>query len=39
MFTAGNIGQALAASTMMLVTVMIIVIPWAILEFGGEKKS
>lgn len=40
MFTAGNIGQALAASTMMLVTVMIIIIPWAILEFGGgEKKS
>lgn len=39
MFTAGNIGQALAASTMMLVTVMIIIIPWAYLEFGGRRKS
>lgn len=39
MFTAGNIGQGLAASTMMLLTVMIIVIPWAYLEFGGGRKS
>ena len=39
MFTAGNIGQGLAASTMMLVTVMIIIIPWAYLEFGGGRKS
>jgi glucose/mannose transport system permease protein len=39
MFTAGNIGQGLAASTMMLLTVMIIIIPWAYLEFGGGKKS
>ena len=39
MFTAGNIGQGLAASTMMLLTVMIIIIPWAYLEFGGKKRS
>lgn len=39
MFTANNIGQGLAASTVMLVTVVIIIIPWAILEFGGGRKS
>ena len=39
MFTAQNLGQGFAASTMMLLTVVIIVIPWAILEFGGSKKS
>lgn len=39
MFTANNIGQGLAASTIMLVTVVIIVIPWAFLEFGGRRKS
>lgn len=36
MFMANNIGQGLAASTMMLLTVLIIVIPWAIIEFGGK---
>lgn len=36
MFTAGNIGQGLAASTMMLLTVLIIIVPWAYLEFGGK---
>jgi glucose/mannose transport system permease protein len=39
MFTAGNIGQGLAASTMMLVTVLIIIVPWAYLEFGGRGKA
>ena len=39
MFAAGNIGQGLAASTMMLVTVLIIVVPWAYLEFGGRRKA
>ena len=39
MFTAGNIGQGLAASTMMLLTVMIIIIRWAYLEFGGRGKK
>jgi glucose/mannose transport system permease protein len=37
MFQANNLGQGFAASTMMLVTVALIVIPWAILEFGGSK--
>ena len=27
-----------AASTMMLLTVVIIVVPWAYLEFGGKRK-
>ncbi|WP_298913618.1 sugar ABC transporter permease [uncultured Roseobacter sp.] len=38
MFQANNLGQGFAASTMMLVTVALIVIPWAILEFGGSKN-
>lgn len=38
MFMAGNIGQGLAASTMMLVTVLIIIVPWAYLEFGGRDR-
>lgn len=38
MFGGGNIGQGLAASTMMLVTVMIIMVPWAYLEFGGKGR-
>ena len=37
MFQANNLGQGFAASTMMLVTVTLVVIPWAILEFGGSK--
>lgn len=39
MFTANNIGQGLAASTMMLVTVSVIVVPWAYLEFGGRGRK
>lgn len=39
MFGAGNIAQALAGSTMMLLTVLIIVIPWAYLEFGRRGRS
>ena len=38
MFRNNNLGQGFAASTMMLVTVALIVVPWAILEFGGKKK-
>jgi glucose/mannose transport system permease protein len=38
MFAAGNLGQALAASTVMLVTVLILLIPWAIIEFGPKKN-
>ncbi len=39
MFGAGNIGQAMAGSTMMLLTVLIIVIPWAYLEFGRGGRA
>jgi glucose/mannose transport system permease protein len=38
MFGAQNLGQGFAASTMMLLTVAIIIIPWAYLEFGGKKR-
>ncbi|WP_170480811.1 carbohydrate ABC transporter permease [Ruegeria arenilitoris] len=38
MFRANNLGQGFAASTMMLLTVALVVIPWAILEFGGSKN-
>ena len=38
MFSGQNLGQGFAASTMMLLTVAIVVIPWALLEFGGDKK-
>ena len=37
MFRAQNLGQGFAASTMMLCSVVIILIPWAYLEFGGRK--
>ena len=37
MFRNNNLGQGFAASTMMLLTVSLVVIPWAILEFGGSK--
>ena len=39
MFRAQNLGQGFAASTMMLLTVVIIVVPWAYLEFGGKKRG
>lgn len=39
MFQAQNLGQGFAASTMMLVSVVIILIPWAYLEFGGKKNG
>jgi glucose/mannose transport system permease protein len=38
MFGAQNLGQGFAASTMMLLTVAIILIPWAYLEFGGKRR-
>ncbi len=38
MFLAQNLGQGFAASTMMLITVAIVLIPWAYLEFGGKKR-
>lgn len=39
MFRAQNLGQGFAASTMMLLSVVIILIPWAYLEFGGRKRG
>jgi len=33
-----NLGQGLAASAVMLVTVAIVVVPWAYLEFGRRKQ-
>lgn len=39
MFRAQNLAQGFAASTMMLVSVIVILIPWAYLEFGGRKRG
>ena len=39
MFRNNNLGQGFAASTMMLLTVALVVVPWAILEFGGKKQN
>lgn len=39
MFQAQNLGQGFAASTMMLITVLIILVPWAYLEFGSKKRG
>jgi glucose/mannose transport system permease protein len=39
MFQAQNLGQGFAASSMMLITVLIVLIPWAYLEFGGKKHG
>ena len=38
MFLSQNLGQGFAASTMMLLTVVIVVVPWAYLEFGGKGR-
>jgi glucose/mannose transport system permease protein len=37
MFLAQNLGQGFAASTMMLMTVAIVIVPWAYLEFGRRR--
>lgn len=39
MFLSQNLGQGFAASTMMLVAVIVVIIPWAYLEFGGKKHG
>jgi len=39
MFRAQNLGQGFAASTMMLLSVAIVLIPWAYFEFGGKKHG
>jgi glucose/mannose transport system permease protein len=39
MFSKQNLGQGFAASTMMLVTVLIVLVPYAYLEFGGRRRD
>ncbi len=39
MFQGQNLGQGFAASTMMLLAVAIVVIPWAYLEFGSKNRG
>lgn len=39
MFVSQNLGQAFAASTMMLVMISIILIPWAYLHYGGRRHG
>ncbi len=39
MFFAQNLGQGFAASTMMLLTVVIVIVPWAYLEFGRRSRT
>lgn len=39
MFQSQNLAQGFAASTMMLLTVLIVLVPWAYLEFGGRKRG
>ncbi|WP_068311359.1 carbohydrate ABC transporter permease [Polycladidibacter hongkongensis] len=39
MFARANLGQGLAASTIMLTTVLIILIPWIYLEYGNKKQK
>ncbi len=39
MFQAQNLGQAFAASTMMLTFVLIVLIPWAFIEFGRRERN
>ncbi|MDD9976205.1 MAG: sugar ABC transporter permease [Boseongicola sp.] len=39
MFFSQNLGLGFAASTMMLLSVLVVLIPWAYLEFGGKKNG
>ncbi len=39
MFQSQNLAQGFAASTMMLLAVLIVLIPWAYLEFGGRRRD
>ena len=39
MFGGQNLGQGFAGSTMMLLSVLIVLIPWAYLEFGERKRG
>ena len=39
MFLAQNLGQGFAASTMMLITVIIVIVPWAYLRLGSRRRG
>lgn len=39
MFLSQNLGQGFAGSTMMFLAVLIVLIPWAFMEFGGRKRG
>lgn len=39
MFLAQNLGQGFAASTMMLIPVIIVVVPWAYFQFGRKPRG
>jgi glucose/mannose transport system permease protein len=39
MFLAQNLGQGFAASTMMLLSVIIVVVPWAYIQFGRKRRG
>lgn len=39
MFLAQNLGQGFAASTMMLLSVIIVIVPWAYLTFGRKRRD
>ena len=38
MFLSQNLGQGFAASTMMLLSVVIVIVPWAYFEFGRRRQ-
>jgi glucose/mannose transport system permease protein len=38
MFLSQNLGQGFAASTMMLLSVVIVILPWAYFEFGRRRQ-
>jgi glucose/mannose transport system permease protein len=39
MFLAQNLGQGFAGSTMMLITVIIVIVPWAYFQFGRKRSG
>jgi glucose/mannose transport system permease protein len=39
MFLAQNLGQGFAGSTMMLITVAIVIVPWAYFQFGKKRHG
>lgn len=39
MFSSQNLGQGFAASTTMLLVVLVIIIPWSVYEFGGRRDA